>query len=364
MTDRHEELIAPRDSVRLMEGYFSPQIDVEVRLNVNEAPEPPPSGFLEAVWDLLGSVEFNRYPVREATGLREGLAALHGLSPEEIYPANGSNEVLQSLLLAYGGSGRSAAVFEPTYALHHHIASVTGTRVISGSRDADFLVDPSEIERVIKSEREEHGSGPSILFLCSPNNPTGRVETDESIAAALELAPGLVIVDEAYVQFAGRSVLDLRAKYRKLVVIRTFSKTWSLAALRLGYAIADPEVVDAAFRVTLPYHLDAFKQAAGCVALRYVEAVELRTERLVAGRRRMIDALGRLDVDVLPSDSNFVCFRPRSTPAGEVWKFLVDRSILVRDVSGYERLDGWLRVTVGTPNEVDAFLAALAAALG
>jgi histidinol-phosphate aminotransferase len=357
------ELIAPRDSVRLMEGYFSPQIEVDVRLNVNEAPEPPPSGFGSAVWDLLGSVEFNRYPDREAVPLREAIAALHGCCAEEIYPANGSNEVLQSLLLAYGGPDRSAAVFEPTYALHSHIASVTGTRVVTGARDADFLVDPAEIERVIKSEREEHGSGPAILFLCSPNNPTGRVETDESIAAALELAPGLVVIDEAYVQFAGRSVVDLRAAHRNLVVVRTFSKTWSLAALRLGYAIADPEVVDAAFRVTLPYHLDAIKQAAGCVALRYVDEVELRTEHLVAGRTWLIDALGQLDVDVLPSDANFVCFRPRSKPAAQVWQLLLDRSILVRDISGYERLGGWLRVTVGTPDEIDAFLAALAAAL-
>src|SRR5216684_8759040 len=138
MTNGGEELIAPRDFVRLSEGYFSPQIDVDVRLNVNEAPEPPPRGFLTAVWDLVGSVEFNRYPAREAMALRDGIAHLHGLSSEEIYPANGSNEVLQSLLLAYGGPGRSAAVFEPTYALHSHIASVTGTRVIPGSRDADF----------------------------------------------------------------------------------------------------------------------------------------------------------------------------------------------------------------------------------
>src|SRR6185312_3230023 len=154
------DLIAPRESVALMEGYHSPQLDVEVRLNTNEAPEPPPDGLMTAVWDLVGSVDFNRYPSREATPLRAALGAVHGVPAEAIFPANGSNEVLQSLLLAYGGPGRSAALFEPTYALHSHIATVTGTRVVVGRRDDGYLVDPAEIERLIKGEIETYGSGP------------------------------------------------------------------------------------------------------------------------------------------------------------------------------------------------------------
>ena len=181
---------------------------------------------------------------------------------------------------------------------------------------------------------------------------------------ALRAAPGLVVVDEAYGQFAPRSVLELRADNPHLVVVRTFSKTWSLAALRLGYAIADPEVVDAMFRVTLPYHLDALKQAAGRVALRYAAEMEDRTRRLVLERERLLVGLSRLAVEVCPSDANFVLIRPERAEAKRIWQALVEQSVLVRDVSSYEHLKGFLRVTVGTPAEDDEFLAALAVALG
>lgn len=356
-------LIEPRESVRLHAGYFSPQISVEVALNANESPEPPPETFFATVAAELGAVPFNRYPDRAATALRQALAESHGVSVAEIYPANGSNEVLQSILLAYGGPGRTAVMFEPTYALHSHIASITNTTVVAGRRGDDFLVSPDEIERTIAAVRERDGEGPAIVFLCSPNNPTGRIESTESIDAALELAPGLVVVDEAYGQFAPRSVLERRADHPNLVVVRTFSKTWALAALRLGYAIADPRVVDSAFQVTLPYHLDAVKQVAGRVVLRHEPEMRSQIARVVEERGRVAAALAQLEVDQTPSDANFIIFRPRHRDASEVWKFLLERSVLVRDVSGYARLDGYLRVTIGTAAENDAFLDALAGAL-
>jgi len=358
--DRARGRISPR--VEALGGYFSPQIDVDVRLNTNEAPEPPPAGFVEALRAEVDKVALNRYPDREATALRGAIAELHGVRTEEVYAANGSNEVLQSLLLAFGGPGRSAVVFEPTYALHSHISAITGTSVLTGHRDEGYLVQPAEIARMVAvaaESPEDH----SVVFLCSPNNPTGRVESEESIAAALELAPGLVVVDEAYGQFAPRSAIELRAENPHLVVVRTFSKTWSLAALRLGYAIADPEVVAAMFAVTLPYHLDALKQAAGRVALRFAPEMEDRTRRLVAERERLLEGLRALAVEVCPSDANFVLFRPETIDSTTVWERLVDRSVLVRDVSSYERLKGFLRVTVGTPGEDDEFLEALAASL-
>lgn len=348
--------------IEALGGYFSPQIDVDVRLNTNEAPEPPPPGFLEAVRVEIDKVALNRYPDRQATALREAIADLHGVRSEEVYAANGSNEVLQSLLLAFGGPGRSSLVFEPTYALHSHISHITGTTVLAGEREGDYLVNVSEIARMIDvAARAEEDL--AVLFLCSPNNPTGRIESAESIAAALGAAPGLVVVDEAYGQFAPRSSLELRADNPHLVVVRTFSKTWSLAALRLGYAIADPDVVDAMFAVTLPYHLDALKQAAGRVALQFAPEMEDRTRRLVAERERLLVQLRAMPLEVCPSDANFVLFRPVARDAKDVWEALVARSVLVRDVSSYERLAGFLRVTVGTAAEDDEFLEALGSAL-
>jgi len=346
-----------------MAGYHSPQIDVAVRLNTNEAPEAPPEEFMLALAVELEQIAFNRYPDREAHMLRAELAAEHAVRPEQVYCANGSNEVLQSILLAYGGPGRSAAVFEPTYALHSHIARLTGTGVIVGERDEDLFIDERELARVLTEAAKNDPLSPSVTFVCSPNNPTGRSEPIDTVERILESAPGLVVVDEAYGQFSKWSAVDLLADHRNLVVVRTFSKTWSLAALRLGYALADPEVIDALFRVTLPYHLDALKQAAGRVALRFRPEMLARVARLTAERGRLEAAMAPLAVDLYPSDANFILFRPRTRDAKDVWRTLVQRSVLVRDVSGFPRLEGCLRVTVGTPRENDEFVAGLQAAL-
>ena len=358
---RHVE---PRPDVVLIAGYHSPQLDVGVRLNTNEAPESPPPAFLRALEEELGRIAFNRYPDRAASALRRAIAELHGVTAEQVYCANGSNEVIQSLLLAYGGPGRSVALFEPTYALHSHIARVTGTAVVAGERDEQYLVDEAELERVLAEAGRSGPGNPVVTFLCSPNNPTARLEPRPLIELVLRRAPGLVVVDEAYGQFAPRSALELLGENPHLVVIRTFSKTWSLAALRLGYALASPEVVEAMFRVTLPYHLDAAKQAAGVVALRFVGEMHERVARLVEERGRLVAALGDLGTEVVPSDANFVLFRTVRRDAVEVWKALVEQSVLVRDVSSWPRLEGCLRVTVGTRAENDAFLAAMRAALG
>jgi histidinol-phosphate aminotransferase len=346
-------VIELREDIALMEGYHSPQVSVAVRLNTNEAPEPPPPAFVEALAARLRDVEWHRYPERRATRLRERLAKHHDVDPSMVFAANGSNEVLQTLLLAYGGPGRAAAVFEPTYALHSHIARVTGTAVATGERRDDFTIDLDEVARVLST------AAPAITFLCSPNNPTGTVDPPEVLAAVLEQAPGLVVVDEAYGQFAPRSaVADVR-EGTPLVVVRTFSKTWSMAAARLGYCVAPPEVVDALDKVVLPYHLDAVKQAAGELALDHEDEMRARVAALVEERGRLVDAMADLDVDVFPSGANFVLFRPRRLDGRAVWQGLLDRSVLVRDCSSWPRLEGCLRVTIGTPGEDDAFLAAL-----
>jgi histidinol-phosphate aminotransferase len=345
--------LAPRDEVGLMEGYHSPQVSVAVRLNTNEAPEPPPEAFRAALAARVAEIDWHRYPDRSASGLRAKLAAHHGVDPSMVFAANGSNEVLQTLCLAYAGPGRSVATFEPTYALHSHIARVTGSAVVSGERHADFSIDLDEVRRVLAA------ASPAITFLCSPNNPTGTIDPPEVLAEVLELAPGLVVVDEAYGQFAPRSAVADVAADRPLVVIRTFSKTWSMAAARLGYCVAPPEVVEALEKVVLPYHLDAVKQVAGELALDFDAEMRARVAALVEERGRLVAALADLDVDVFPSGANFVLFRPRRLGGKEAWQGLLDRSVLVRDCSSWPRLEGCLRVTIGTPAEDDAFLAAL-----
>jgi histidinol-phosphate aminotransferase len=350
-------LPAPREDLGLREGYHSPQIDVDVRLNTNESPLPPPPGWLEALQEEVARVQWHRYPDRGATELRAALAGLHGVAVEEVFCANGSNEVLQSLCMAYGGPGRSVAVFEPTYALHSFIAHLTGTAVAEGQRRPDFSLDLDIVGDVLA------GNDPTITFLCSPNNPTGLADDPSTVRAVLDLAPGLVVVDEAYGQFADWSALTLVDAEVPLVVTRTFSKTWSMAAARLGYLVGPPAVVADLERVALPYHLDALKQAAGRLAVRFVGEMEERVGLIVRERHRLLAALGRLPVTTWPSQANFILFRPEHRKGSEVWQGLLDRSVLVRDTSSWPRLGGCLRVTVGTPQENDAFLAALAEVL-
>ncbi len=346
-----------RDDLAALEGYHSPQVTVDVRLNTNESPYPPPPAWKDAFLEELASVPFNRYPDRSALALRTAIAETHAVGVEQVLVGTGSNEVLQAVCLAYGGAGRRAVVFEPTYALHSHIARITGTEVVVGERGADFVLDADEACRVIDAAR------PSITFLCSPNNPTGTVEPPELVDAVLSAAPGLVVVDEAYVQFAPWSALPLVADDRPLVVTRTFSKTWSMAASRLGYLIGPSRVVAALDQVMLPYHVDAATQVAGRLALRWRAEMTARVASLVSERERLTAALGLLAVDTWPSAANFILFRPRTVDGAAVWKGLVERSVLVRDCSSWPRLAGCLRVTVGTPDENDAFLAALAEVL-
>jgi histidinol-phosphate aminotransferase len=344
---------SPRADLALMDGYHSPQVDVAVRLNTNEAPLPPPPGFAEALAERVATVPWHRYPDRAAARLRGRLAQHHGVESSMVFAANGSNEVLQTLCLAFGGPGRTALVFEPTYALHSHIARITGTAVAVGARTADFAIDVEEFVRAIGSAR------PAITFLCSPNNPTGTVDAPEVLGAALAAAPGLVVLDEAYGQFSPRSAIDEVRAESPLVVVRTFSKTWSMAAARLGYCVAPPEVVETLDKVALPYHLDAVKQAAGEVALDFEAEMRARVAMLVEERGRVAAALSELPVDTWPSGANFVLFRPRARDGRDVWQGLLDRSVLVRDCSSWPGLDGCLRVTIGTPGEDDAFLTAL-----
>ena len=349
-------MIRPRDDVALMDGYHSPQVDVAVRLNTNESPAPPPDAWRQAYAEAVSALDWHRYPDRAATDLRAALASLHEVEPANVFVANGSNEVLQTLLLTYGGPGRTAAMWEPTYALHAHISRLTGTAVVQGERAADLSTDLAEVRRVFDE------ASPTIAFLCSPNNPTGMVDDEATVRQVLaltEAADALLVVDEAYGQFAPWSALGLVDEHVPLVVTRTFSKTWSMAAARLGYLIGPAAIVAELEKVVLPYHLDAAKQLAGTLALDYVDEMNDRVAHLVEERGRLVAGLADLPVHCWPSGANFVLFRPEHHDGGAVWQALLDRSILVRNFSTMPRLEGCLRVTVGTPAEDDAFLDAL-----
>jgi histidinol-phosphate aminotransferase len=348
-------LVPPvRPDLELSEGYHSPQVDAEVRLNTNESPFAPPEEWRAELLDALAGVSFHRYPDRPATELRRAVADQHGVTPEEVFCANGSNEVLQCLLLAFGGPGRRAALFEPTYALHSHISRITGTEIVRGGRDDEFLIDVDDACALLDRTR------PEITFVCSPNNPTGRAEPPDTVATLAQATPGLLLVDEAYGQFAQWSALSLRgAKHPGLVVTRTFSKTWALAGARLGYLVADPAVVEVCEAVVLPYHLSVQTQLAGMLALRHVAEMEARVARIAEERGRVAAALADLPVDSWPSDANFILFRPRDCDADDVWQSLLAHSVLIRNCASWEGLRGCLRVTIGTPEENDRFLAAL-----
>lgn len=346
-----------RDDLRALEGYHSPQVHVDVRLNTNESPFAPPAAWYDAFAAELSRVEWHRYPDRAAAALRAGIAQLHQVRPDQVFVANGSNEVLQTLLLTFAGPGRAVATFEPTYQLHGHIARLTGASVLEGERAVDFSLDLAEVRRVLAA------GSPVVTFLCSPNNPTGLVESQADVLTVLGLVPGLLVVDEAYGQFADWSAIGLVDDETPLVVTRTFSKTWSMAGSRLGYLIGPAWLVAELDKVVLPYHLDAAKQIAGRLALTFVDEMEARVQFIVAERERLSAELAAMDLDVFPSGANFILFRPRSMAGRAVWQRLLDRNVLIRDCSGWPRLGDCLRVTVGTASENDQFLAALTGAL-
>jgi histidinol-phosphate aminotransferase len=339
-----------------MTGYHSPQVEVPVRLNTNESPFPPPSGWVENLARIATGTQWNRYPDRGAHELRRAIASRHGVDERNVFVANGSNEVIQLTLMAFAGSGRTVATFEPTYSMYAQIARVTGSTVVSGERRADFTLDPVEIERVMTRHQ------PAVTFLCNPNNPTGIIEPRQNLETLLAAASGLVVVDEAYAEFSEWSAMDMVDESRNLVVTRTFSKTLSLAALRVGYVVGPTWFIDAIEVASLPYHLDSFKQAATLSALDYESEMVQRVDAIKNERGRISSRLSELGCTVWPSGSNFILFRPQED-AKVVWQKLLDQGVLVRDCSSWAGLQGCLRVTVGTTEENSAFLGGMEVAL-
>lgn len=354
-TDATGERPRLRDDLAELSGYHSPQVDVDVRLNTNESPFPPPVAFVAALSDKVREIALNRYPDRQVSDLRRAIADFVGVDVANVFAASGSNEVIQVLLLAYGGPGRSAVVFDPTYRMHTHIAEITTTQVVSVRRGNGFVTTPELVDETLAAH------DPDIVFFCNPNNPTGTPEPRAVVETAAERPDRLVIVDEAYAEFAQVSHLDLAVSMPNVVVCRTMSKAWSLPALRVGYMVACPEIIADLATAHLPYHLDALAQAAGCLALDdFCAEMTERVALIVAERKRVSGRLESMPgIQIWPSAANFILFRTE-LDGDEVWSRLVDAGVLVRNAAGWEGTTGCLRVTVGTHEENDRFLDALA----
>ncbi|WP_460748608.1 histidinol-phosphate transaminase [Nocardiopsis oceani] len=349
-----------RDDLRGRSPYGAPQLDVPVVLNTNENPHAPSPALAKALADAVAdaALGLNRYPDRDAVRLRQGLAAYlgHGLTSADIWAANGSNEILQQLLQAFGGPGRTAMGFEPSYSMHPIISRGTGTGWVSVPRDADFRVD---VDAALAAIAEHE---PSVIFLTSPNNPTGTALELDAIERIAQAAPGVVVVDEAYAEFRREgtpSALTLLAEHPKVIVSRTMSKAFALAGARVGYLAAHPAVVDALQLVRLPYHLSAVTQAVAVTALEYADELLGAVADLRAERDSLVAWLRAQNFSVAESDANFIMFGEFEDRT-KVWQSMLDQQVLIREVGP----PGWLRVTVGTAEEMAAFREALLRATG
>jgi histidinol-phosphate aminotransferase len=349
-----------REDLRGKSPYGAPQLQVPVRLNTNENPHPPSQALVDDVARSVAdaAAELHRYPDRDAAALRADLADYLNLQTgvelgvENTWAANGSNEVLQQLLQAFGGPGRTAVGFVPSYSMHPIIAGGTQTEWLQITRAADFGLD---VDRAVAALTERR---PDIVFVTSPNNPSGQSVSLDELRLLLDAMPaGILVLDEAYGEFSSqRSAVALLDEYpTKLVVSRTMSKAFAFAGGRLGYLVAAPAVVDAMLLVRLPYHLSTLTQAAARAALRHADDTLGSVAKLIAERERVTETLAALGYRVIPSDANFVLFGEFSD-APATWRRYLEQGLLIRDVG----IPGYLRTTIGLADENDALLTASA----
>ncbi|MFD4460936.1 histidinol-phosphate transaminase [Nocardia sp. NPDC058480] len=344
-----------RDNLRGKSPYGAPQLTVPVQLNTNENPHPPSKALIDDVAESVraAAADLHRYPDRDAVALRHDLAEYLtrqtgvAVDTANVWAANGSNEILQQLLQAFGGPGRSALGFVPSYSMHPIISEGIDTEWVEAKRSGDFSLDIDYAVAQIAERR------PDVVFVTSPNNPTGHSIPIDELERILDVAPGIVVVDEAYGEFsAAPSAIALIDRFpTKLVVTRTMSKAFAFAGGRLGYLAASPAVIDAILLVRLPYHLSVVTQAAARAALRHADETLGSVAELAAQRDRVAAALSSLGFDVIPSDANFVLFG-RFTDAGAAWQHYLDAGVLIRDVG----IPGYLRATIGLAAENDEFL--------
>lgn len=350
-----------RNDLRSISPYGAPQIKDVIALNTNENPFSLPDAVVEAMSARLNTVisGLNRYPDRDAIVLRQKLAQYisdtTGVSVDEnnVWAANGSNEILQTLFLACGGSDHLALGFTPSYSVHPLIAQITKTPWFAGTRDGDFAID------IVKAKKLIREKSPHLVFVTTPNNPSGTstpIEDLKELAEVTGSVGGLLIVDEAYAEFSDVvSAVTLLSEFPHVVVVRTMSKAFAFAGARTGYLVAKPAVVNAALITRLPYHLSALTQAAAETALDFADQMQSEIKLLIAERARVAEALKEVAYQVVPSSANFILFSGFSGEPSRVWQKFLDRGILIRDIG----LRGFLRVTIGSPAENDKFISAL-----
>ncbi|ORW50358.1 histidinol-phosphate aminotransferase [Mycobacterium paraense] len=358
MTQPHQPTLDDlplREDLRGKSPYGAPQLAVPVRLNTNENPHPPTRALVDDVVRSVGeaAAELHRYPDRDAVALRRDLAAYltaqtgTPLTVENLWAANGSNEILQQLLQAFGGPGRTAIGFVPSYSMHPIIADGTRTEWLEAARADDFGLD---VEAAVAAVADRD---PDVVFVASPNNPSGQSVSLPDLRRLLDVVAGILIVDEAYGEFSSQpSAAALIEEYpTKLVVTRTMSKAFAFAGGRLGYLIATPAMIDAMLLVRLPYHLSSVTQAAARAALRHADDTLGSVATLIAERERVSKALSGMGFRVIPSDANFVLFG-QFADAPATWQRYLEAGVLIRDVG----IPGYLRATTGLAEENDAFL--------
>ena len=346
-------LRAARSELDALIPYDAKEIRVDINMSANENPYNMPRELQERLSSHLSRFQFNRYPDATAPRLRDLIAEANGLDVDNVLVANGGDEIIMNLFLTWGGKGRKFMNFPPTFAMYENDAQVTGTEIVSIPRTANFDLDEDAImERVAENDID-------LVIIANPNNPTGNLVSESFLMDMLKATDALVCVDEAYFEFSRATVRPLLDRFDNLVILRTFSKAFSLAALRVGYMIASPEIVDTFKKVRQPYSVSAFSQWAAQVVFRDRALFENAIEELVFERDKLMEAMREIaGVTVFDSESNFILFRVAH--ASRVWRELYhEYSILIRDVSREEGLDDCLRVSVGTPSQNQAFLKAL-----
>ncbi len=342
-----------RDDLIGVKPYAVPVTHAPVELDSNENPWNLPEEVIKDVLDTLAGIDFNRYPDIGATWLRQNLADGYQLGPESVTVGNGSNEVILNLLLAFGGPGRKAVLFEPTYSMHDVLCRIASTEAVKVPLGNDFGFSADTAREAFNRDK------PDVVFLNSPNNPTGNVISQDDIEQVCRMGDFLVVVDEAYGEFSGKTCLPLIKEYKNLVVVKTFSKAFRLAAARVGYALADSGVITELDKVKLPYNLNGLSLTTAALVWQKRDTVLKKVAEIVEERDRILIRLDELKgAKPFPSYANFILFRTERD-ANTVFNGLLDKGVQIRNFSSKPHLENCLRVTIGTPEENDAFLVAL-----
>ena len=359
MSELEQILQTIKPAVRELRAYSLSPHRASVKINQNENPWDVPEEIKAETLRRMDARRWSRYPEFVASSLQESLAAFASWKADGVIAGNGSNELIQALLMVTMESGKRVLISEPTFALYRQVTTVLGGRIFSIPLTSAFEFDVPALVETIQREK------PDAVILCSPNNPTGSLIDDAELRRLLDAAPGLVVIDEAYHEFAQHSAVPLLAEFPNLVVLRTFSKAMGLAGMRIGYLLAAPPLVTEIRKAVLPYNLNIFSQTVAEVAVEMYERELLPlVKRIIDERERLFAELNKIGgLTPIASRANFMIVRTTLEPR-QLFNELIERDILVRDVSGYPMLKDYFRFNVGTPEENDRLIQALIEILG